>query len=1320
MGKAPSLNQAIKKTWIWTILKIVSLILVYFAAEWLFFRFTSISPLLAWHPAVGIAFAVGFLGHPAYIIPLFFCDYFSRVIFGNQPATVSGLIFSLIFSLVVVTLPKLSKRLFKIDIQKVSLQDTISLSLTALVIAVISGIANHQFLPLNPLLLPDFPFNASLYYSLRDFLGIVFVGFLILSYVGLIRNPENSELETVAGFVRTVRDSIFSHKSILAEALIIGLITTALVTLLSNLPGTEDLLIYSLFTIPIIYATIRFNRAVASIFYWFIFSIEMLMASQRHFYLEEAIELELLSVSTIVVAYVVNAFIFERHQFFIDISTHEERLAAIAKLTPFGLCQVDRSGIISFANQRFGQLAGFSEADINGINLSSIIHPDDVAQVQSAIHTCLKEKTIIQTKFRLQSPLDDTRWVQGSCSPVQKEHTKPRYILMSVTDITSLVTSEAETRSSEQLLTSFINNLPDPAWLKDEFGKYLAINQEMEKLHSIRRENVVGKMDEDVFDPEIARSFVDADRQVMESGMPMRFETQLRPEEPSRWFETIKSPWVVDGRVKGSVGISRDISNRYYTELALKESEARLKSLLNNIPDLVSLKDGQKRFLAANETFCNYYHLREEEIIGKTNSDIFDSEYAATSDLAEDEILQTQIAKVTEYSNVDLQGKQSWYETIQVPVLDDQGKAIGITSVSRDITHRKEFEVSIQERLRTESVLTGIAAKLNQIQFDNKTQEILTVLSMVGAYLHVDRCCFALFSMDTQVPSEIFDWTSNSHPGGKLTLPESMEIAYPQLWRMIVDKNKYSWKNNQQEMDEISTEIVTFIGYSPNSILCLPVVSANRNLLGIVWVESANETREWTEDTSQFLNLSVEMLASTKSRILSEEKLTTAEARYRILAEQIAAVVYIDEADEMSTGIYISPRMKELTGYTSEEILSDPHLYWQLIYPGDRDRVKQENERTNNTGEPFQVEYRMVRKDGKVIWVLDHALLFKDEKGKSLWHGVLYDITERKQIEQALSESQARFYDLFENTPIALWEEDFSQVKKRLDYLVNIKGVTDIQKHLETHPKEVHTLIDLMKVIDVNQAAIQLVGVSSKEELFNNYLVTQQLKPDDLFIQEMVEISKGATHFSSEGANDIKDGVIRYHNLHFIVVPGYEKSFGRAIVALTDITDRKISEDQLIFLSTHDGLTGLYSRSYFEAELARLQVSRHYPVSILIADTDFLKETNDTLGHSAGDLLLKKAAQVLRMTFRPEDVVARIGGDEFAVLLPKTDQETGLCLLNRLRQAMAEENSRSVVPFQLYLSIGVATANSGEPLIEVMREADQRMYQDKLEHHKNK
>ncbi|MDD5369776.1 MAG: diguanylate cyclase, partial [Anaerolineaceae bacterium] len=100
-----------------------------------------------------------------------------------------------------------------------------------------------------------------------------------------------------------------------------------------------------------------------------------------------------------------------------------------------------------------------------------------------------------------------------------------------------------------------------------------------------------------------------------------------------------------------------------------------------------------------------------------------------------------------------------------------------------------------------------------------------------------------------------------------------------------------------------------------------------------------------------------------------------------------------------------------------------------------------------------------------------------------------------------------------------------------------------------------------------------------------------------------------------------------------------------------DITDRKKVEDELRYLSTHDRLTGIYNRGYFEEELARLDHGRQFPVSVLMADVDGLKETNDTHGHQAGDELLRQTAEVLKSAFRAQDVVARIGGDEFGILL---------------------------------------------------------------------
>jgi len=164
--------------------------------------------------------------------------------------------------------------------------------------------------------------------------------------------------------------------------------------------------------------------------------------------------------------------------------------------------------------------------------------------------------------------------------------------------------------------------------------------------------------------------------------------------------------------------------------------------------------------------------------------------------------------------------------------------------------------------------------------------------------------------------------------------------------------------------------------------------------------------------------------------------------------------------------------------------------------------------------------------------------------------------------------------------------------------------------------------------------------------------------------------------------------------------------------AQNELAERKRVEERLWILSTHDALTGLYNRAYFESEMARLKPEAHNPISVVMVDVDDLKITNDRFGHAAGDELLRRTARVLKNAFRAEDVIARIGGDEFAVLLPGADEATALESVQRVLDMLEAHNARNPgIP--LFVSVGASTADQRTSLEEALKLADKRMYSAK-------
>jgi two-component system, cell cycle response regulator len=293
-----------------------------------------------------------------------------------------------------------------------------------------------------------------------------------------------------------------------------------------------------------------------------------------------------------------------------------------------------------------------------------------------------------------------------------------------------------------------------------------------------------------------------------------------------------------------------------------------------------------------------------------------------------------------------------------------------------------------------------------------------------------------------------------------------------------------------------------------------------------------------------------------------------------------------------------------------------------------------------------------------------------DACGNQLERTIRYAI-ERKRIERELRESENRFHRMAENVQ---------------------DGIIILEDGSLTF---------------FNERICEIFGYS-RDEMGQQNLWTLLTPEETSPMHDVVEEERDAPDFRKEMGVWVrcKDGAHRYLQSRFSVntLESGEKS---QYIILTDITERKLREDELKYLSFHDVLTGLYNRAYFEEAIARLERGRQYPVSVIMGDVDGLKRVNDVQGHAAGDDLLRLAAQAIRGGFRAEDIVARIGGDEFAALLPHTDAATAALVLKRIQESVAAHAPLS-------FSLGVATVvERGGSLAEALKQADQRLYEEK-------
>jgi diguanylate cyclase (GGDEF)-like protein/PAS domain S-box-containing protein len=407
--------------------------------------------------------------------------------------------------------------------------------------------------------------------------------------------------------------------------------------------------------------------------------------------------------------------------------------------------------------------------------------------------------------------------------------------------------------------------------------------------------------------------------------------------------------------------------------------------------------------------------------------------------------------------------------------------------------------------------------------------------------------------------------------------------------------------------------------------------------------------------------------------------------------EQIPAVTYIDPVDDPDTSLYTSPQIERMLGYTPEEWIEGKQ--WpKRLHPDDRERILAADARFEaGDGEPFSEEYRLLAKDGSVVWVREEAVLLKAERGEPLfWQGVIFDISEQKEAEQQLREAEKRYRALVENIPAVAYTQEVG---------------------------------DFTTAVYISPRIEDLTGYRPEEFREDHQLWYGVVHPDDRWAvaTEDERTERTGEPFAMEYRMIHRDGRVLWVRDQSVLV---RDDAGKPLYwqgVMSDITDRKSLEDQLEYRAFHDHLTDLPNRRLFfdrlHQALDRTRRRTGQQVAVLFMDLDNFKSINDSLGHEAGDLVLKAVAGRMEGCLRPEDSLARFGGDEFVVLLeaiggPEVAVQVAERIARELGRPFVLEGQDLFVSSSIGISVGNARTKTPEDLL---READTAMYRVKSE-----
>ena len=535
--------------------------------------------------------------------------------------------------------------------------------------------------------------------------------------------------------------------------------------------------------------------------------------------------------------------------------------------------------------------------------------------------------------------------------------------------------AEEALRSAQQQLMDIIDFLPDPTFVVDRGKKVIAWNRAIAEMTGVPKEAVMERgayayavpfygspqpiLIDLIFsdDREIEKKYMYVDRQ----------DKKIFAEKYSRFpFSGIESiMWGVaaplfdkHGSLVGAVESIRDITKHKQAESTLKTERQRFYYVLDRLPAFICLLTKNYSISFANL----YFRERFGDSIGKPCYEVYRKQNKPCANCPTLDVLKTDTTVEWEWTSLD--GRV--YQIYDYPFNDMDGSRL-VLELMVDITESKQIKEDLE---MSEARYRAIV--------EDQTEFICRYLP-VGTITFVNEAYCRYFGI-------------------------KREELLGSNFRTSIGVNAV--KQLEEHFSTINTRN--------------PVATIELNVL-MSWGE--NRWQHWTNrgifnEQGHLIEFQSVGHDITK-RKLAEQALQESETKYRTLVERIPAITYIARLDKTSTTMYVSPQIDTILGFTQADFEAEPDTWHQQLHPDDRERVLAELSLFHGNNKPFQSEYRMLAHDGRILWMKDEANITRDSDGRPLYvQGIMFDITQQKQVEEALRTSEERFNKAFNASPV--------------------------------------------------------------------------------------------------------------------------------------------------------------------------------------------------------------------------------------------------------------------------------------------------------------